>query len=478
MATPNSFADKTGSVLLKDLDENFEYIDDQLDLKANSESPTLTGTVSLTGKLNLPSYTEAERDAASWNEGDTIYNSTSGKMQVWNGLHWLSAGDGPPEFTSAAGLLGEVYDSERESTSFSVSATDLENTPITYAIQSGSLPAGVSLNTSTGAITGTFNAVTTDTTSTFTIRATDGLYNYTDRQFSIIVKAPIVLATYTTTDTVHTWSKPSGVTKIKAAIWGAGGGGGNPGGQGGAGGGYTIGTIDVSSISTLSVVVGEGGNGENDHFNSGNGNGCGGGLSGIFTLFDSDRTATYGRSVLVAGGGGGGGNNGDYPGTGGGSSGVAGAGGAGGTPGTQTAGGTLPNNGSGSCTSNCVGQELRGANGCGGAEFDSGGSFPSTYWGGVWSMGAGGNGCNAGGGGGGYWGGGGGGGTPNGGPGGGGSGYIGGHASAPVSNATTSSNGNQAAPAGTTQQYYAGTAGYGASAAELNGNDGLIVIWR
>ena len=98
------------------------------------------------------------------------------------------------------------------------------------------------------------------------------------------------------------------------------------------------------------------------------------------------------------------------------------------------------------------------------------------YWGGVWSAGAGGNGCNAGGGGGGYWGGGGGGGSPNGGQGGGGSGYIGGHSSVAVTGGATFSNGNSRNPAGLSNADYSGDVGKGAASAEINGHTGKVVL--
>ena len=293
------------------------------------------------------------------------------------------------------------------------------------------------------------------------------------------VASELVTESFNYTGSPQRWNKPAGVTSIDVVIWGAGGGGGNPGGHDGGGGGFSSGTINVSNVSHLDFVVGQGGEGENSWFNTGNGNGCGGGLTGIFTTFDSDRVATHGRSVMIAGGGGGGGNsNGGGAGTGGGASGSRGNGGSAGHPGTQSAGGTIPNYGNGTCTSNCSGQQLRGGNGCGGGEgsYGDGGSWPSRYWGGVWSAGAGGNGCNAGGGGGGYWGGAGGGGSTNGGNGSGGSGYIGGHSTAPVSVASTSGNGITKTPAGTSNEYYpGGDIGYGASA-ELNGGNGYISI--
>ena len=64
----------------------------------------------------------------------------------------------------------------------------------------------------------------------------------------------------------HTWTKPSGITKVKVFVTGGGGGGsgvgGNQyddGGQGGAAGGTAIKIIDVSSISSVTVTVGAAG---------------------------------------------------------------------------------------------------------------------------------------------------------------------------------------------------------------------------
>ena len=53
---------------------------------------------------------------------------------------------------------------------------------------SGSLPAGLSLNTSTGIISGTASAVDADTQSSFTIRATDLQSQTADRAFTITIK--------------------------------------------------------------------------------------------------------------------------------------------------------------------------------------------------------------------------------------------------------------------------------------------------
>ena len=49
------------------------------------------------------------------------------------------------------------------------------------------LPGGLSLNTSSGVITGTESGATTDTTYNFTIRATDAEGQTADRAFSITI---------------------------------------------------------------------------------------------------------------------------------------------------------------------------------------------------------------------------------------------------------------------------------------------------
>lgn len=89
-----------------------------------------------------------------------------------------------PVWTTASGSLGTFY----ESTPMSVSATasDSDST-ISYALASGSsLPSGVSLNSSTGAITGSPAAVSSITTYSFTINASDGV-NTIPRAFSFVV---------------------------------------------------------------------------------------------------------------------------------------------------------------------------------------------------------------------------------------------------------------------------------------------------
>ncbi len=90
-----------------------------------------------------------------------------------------------PAWQTAAGSLGTV--DAGGTINFTVNATNAT----AYAIQSGSLPGGGSLNTSTGAITGTESGATQDTTYNFTIRATDAEGQTADRAFSIAVNVGI-----------------------------------------------------------------------------------------------------------------------------------------------------------------------------------------------------------------------------------------------------------------------------------------------
>ena len=86
-----------------------------------------------------------------------------------------------PAWTTAAGNLGTVANGG--TINFTVAATNATS----FAVQSGALPGGASLNTSTGAITGTETGSTATTTFTFTIRATDAQGQTADRQFNIII---------------------------------------------------------------------------------------------------------------------------------------------------------------------------------------------------------------------------------------------------------------------------------------------------
>jgi hypothetical protein len=196
--------------------------------------------------------------------------------------------DTAPVFTNAVDTIFTIFDSVRSSVNISaaqlVGATDTEGDTITYSVSSGALPTGLTLNSATGAITGSTSAVGSNTTTTFTISAATTDQTVT-RQFKITQAAPTVTS-FTSTGS-FTFSVPSGVTAVDALVI-AGGGGGGWGG-GGAGGMIYRPGFPVSPGSSIPGNIGGGGAG-------GNGNQP----PGQDSVFGS----------LTAKGGGGGGNHG------------------------------------------------------------------------------------------------------------------------------------------------------------------------
>jgi len=391
-----------------------------------------------------------------------------------------------PVFSTAAGSIGTVFDSARTNPTLSpVTATtaDPDHT-LAYAVQSGSLPSGLSLNSSTGAITGTASAVGSNTTSNFTIRVTatdeDAGTKTADRAFSITVNSP-VSTTFSYTGGIQTFAVPTGAEPTYY-MWGAGAGAGSPG-SGGAGG-YQTGKISGAGGQTLEIIVGQSGGGIVGPRGSQQ-NGCGGAPCAILAPSTWDATSftnTINGLIAVVGGGGGGANAGGGGGCGHGN----GNGGSNtsfngnGVGGQQNAGVTTTDQSAGTCTGNCTSTILRGATACGGAEESDGCAWPMGVWGGTWGSDAGGNGCNGGGGGGGWYGGAGGGHvTPNnGGSGGGGAGKAPGYSTytvSAVSGEISSQNANAATPPQTGSTFYGSSAGQGGSSPN-NGNDGRVVV--
>ena len=90
-----------------------------------------------------------------------------------------------PAWTTAAGSLGS--NAAGSSISYTVAATGA----VSFAKTSGTFPGGVSLNTSTGVISGTESGATSETTYSFTIRATDAEGQTADRAFSITITVGI-----------------------------------------------------------------------------------------------------------------------------------------------------------------------------------------------------------------------------------------------------------------------------------------------
>ena len=170
--------------------------------------------------------------------------------------------DNAPVFTNAADTTASVFNSGVSSVSIAAAdlagATDAQGDTITYSISAGSLPSGLSINSSTGVISGSTSAVGTDTTSTFTVSAATPNATST-RQFKITVKAPVI-DTYTSV-AGFSYSVPTGATSVEALVIAGGGAGGHCiGGAGGAGGMVEASSYPVTPGGTVNGNVGGGGN--------------------------------------------------------------------------------------------------------------------------------------------------------------------------------------------------------------------------
>ena len=391
---------------------------------------------------------------------------------------------GVPTWNTASGSLGTVSRGNAFSTTLSAGDPDAGAT-ITYSVASGSLLTGLSLNSSTGVISGTYplSVAPVDsatTTASFTIRATDNAGNTTDRAFTITGNNSYITSAFSYTGSQQTFTVPSDVSSLKLYAWGAGGGGGDN--SSGGSGGYAEGTLSTTGGTTYSIIVGGGGAG----YYTTNAGGAGGGLTGIFSggttvPFNSTGRA---RAIMIAGGAGGGsGGSGSEAmgGAGGGNEGNRGyhdyRGGpygagsrSGGYGGTQSAGGAIaPDTGGTYNPGNTAGSDLQGGVGSysgsapGNGGFGGGGSA-GAYAGGAYGGGGGGGGYFGGGGGQDYYS----------SAGGGGSGYVGGVTSATN---TTGNDGNRSSannPPNTGSAYY--SSGVGVGNFQSTGGHGRLVV--
>lgn len=144
--------------------------------------------------------------------------------------NYFDAGSGVVWITASpltGGLAGYSYLA-------TLTATDADGAGIVYTISSGSLPSGLSLDGSTGIISGTPDTVETQV---FTVTATDSGNNSSQREFSIQIAAPTAATDFLVI---------------------AGGGGATLGG-GGAGGYREFSSIDFPIGLPISVSIGAGG---------------------------------------------------------------------------------------------------------------------------------------------------------------------------------------------------------------------------
>ena len=169
-----------------------------------NETFTITGTRFVSGAVvNFVSHTGTEITASTVTvNSSTQITAVIAKSSFVNaqepydvkvtnasGLQALLADqinvDNAPSWTTAAGSLGTIEETATGN-HFTVAATDAEGDTVSYSLQSGSL-GGLSLNSSTGVISGDPTDVNADTTNSFTLRATAGSKT-ADRAFSYVTQ--------------------------------------------------------------------------------------------------------------------------------------------------------------------------------------------------------------------------------------------------------------------------------------------------
>jgi len=176
----------------------------------------------------------------------------------------LSADTDAPTFTNAADTNYDVSDSSRGSGTIAaadlIEASPLIGTSSNYAVTTGSLPSGFTLNTTSGDITwSSVSAVGSDTTTTFTITATSTETTAT-RQFTITVKAPVIEVF----NSPGTFNQATSTVNVLMVAGGGGAGDSNGTAGGGAGGLIYRPGLPITPGSPYGITVGSGGNGGNE----------------------------------------------------------------------------------------------------------------------------------------------------------------------------------------------------------------------
>src|SRR6056300_1432720 len=223
------------------------------------QSITRTNSSSFTVTATRSDFTEAN--------GPYAIKLTNGSGLAATLASAITPDDSAPVFTESAGSLGSIFDGS--AVSVDGGATDADGQTVTHTISAGALPSGLSINSSTGAITGTPSGNSNGTTYTFTVSAATATLTST-REFSLTQIALPSGGTVTTYSSggnnyrVHTftssgtWTNTFSQNVDLLLLAGGGSGGTDNGGGAGAGG-----MLEPTSVATLAqgytITIGGGG---------------------------------------------------------------------------------------------------------------------------------------------------------------------------------------------------------------------------
>jgi hypothetical protein len=157
---------------------------------------TVVGITSVVNDMTL-TFISPAKIAGSYNF--YIVNTDGGTAIFIPGIQY----SGVPEWSTPAGSLGSLF--EAQNINYTLSATS--DSTVSYSIATGSLVSGGSLNSSTGAITGTAGLVNDSTTYSFGVDAIDQELQDTRRNFSITVNPDVV-----------TWTSPANNTSYSNTV--------------------------------------------------------------------------------------------------------------------------------------------------------------------------------------------------------------------------------------------------------------------
>ena len=140
-------------------------------------SVSIVSTTSIT--FTTPAKTAGDYDVV-------VTNPNGLSATLSNGISY----NGVPAFSTAAGNLGTLNPNVTIST-ITIVAAEPDGGTLAYSVTSGALPTGLSLGSANGQITGTTTGPAADTTSNFTITATDDENQTNSRAFNLIVLRPV-----------------------------------------------------------------------------------------------------------------------------------------------------------------------------------------------------------------------------------------------------------------------------------------------
>jgi hypothetical protein len=154
------------------------------EITPNVELISTTGAITLADTVTRNSATQLTINATLTVDGTYFIRiENPNGLAVRSSTALLTVSDAPT-WSTASGSLGSV--AAGSAGSFTVVATS--DSAVTYSITSGALPSGLSLNGSTGAITGTESGATAETNYNFTVTATDAESQTAPRAFTITVQ--------------------------------------------------------------------------------------------------------------------------------------------------------------------------------------------------------------------------------------------------------------------------------------------------